>query len=109
MDFTQSIKVICDQPTASCIKIIRNYTGQSFAVIKDTIKQGDMFLISEMTDTATLEKIIKLYEELTEIGTQCEVYELGQKSSIDIFRNRLNRDHEIEQETWNEMFIEADN
>lgn len=107
-NLTQGLKVICEKPSAKCMKAIRDKTNLPFSEIKDMIQDNKLFLETEMSNMNALIAIIELYYQLSAIGVNCELYELGYKSTIDVFRNRLNRNKEISEETWKEMFEEGE-
>ena len=51
---TQGLKVICEKPSAKCMKAIRDKTSLPFSEIKDMIQGNKLFLETEMSNMNAL-------------------------------------------------------
>lgn len=93
------LKVITDKAPASLIKLLLKYRRDSIAKIKDDIEKGRYVLFcSSVSEEEKFNLLIQCYDELIRDGYKVELYEDGQKSSIQLFRNWSKTLEEIRKE-----------
>ena len=73
---------------AGLIKIIKKYRNDSIADIQNDIKQGNyVYSCSFSGEHKKFKQLLLLYKELTEAGFDVELYDEGEKSTLEEFEN----------------------
>lgn len=99
LDNIAGLKVEETASSAELIKTIRNHTGESMTEIKDNILNSRyVFSCSFTDDDEKYADLIKLHDELIELGYKVSLYDDGEPSTIEYFRNWQNTVTEISEE-----------
>ena len=99
LDNIAGLKVEETAPSAELIKTIRNHTGESMTEIKDNILNSRyVFSCSFTDDDEKYADLIKLHDERIELGYKVSLYDDGELSTIEYFRNWQNTVTEISEE-----------
>lgn len=78
---------------------IRNYRSESMGVIKSEIESNDFVFVCDFTDTPSLKRMLKCYDELTDIGCVLTIQEQTRMIPREILINLLQMHKEIQEET----------
>ena len=84
---TLGIKVIKFDSIALCISTIRGVNPESIGNIKSAILSGDYVYTCDELDDEGLSNIVKLYEELKNLGNEVELYEDDKPTTIELLYN----------------------
>ena len=93
------IKITQYDSLSKCISIIRNYRSESMGVIKSEIESNDFVFVCDFTDTPSLKRMLKCYDELTDIGCVLTIQEQMGMIPRKILINLLQMHKEIQEET----------
>lgn len=92
----------------SVVKSLRNYTSMSIADIKAAIEKKDYVYTGSSYEEGKLEKIIDIYQELSQSGNAVQLYEDGKRISLEILQNLQQRNYEIGNEVEAEAELELE-
>ena len=84
------LKVKTENVSASLISIIRKYRESSISDIKNSILNNDYVFTCDFSGSSErFAELLKLHDELLAAGYRVSLYDEGEESSIEYFRNWL--------------------
>ncbi len=89
IDNTFGLKVQPKDANAQVLKVLKKYRPDSFADIKQDILNGNYALSYSIDDDDGPANIVRCWKELKKLGITAEVYDLGQKTSIQTLKNAV--------------------
>ena len=93
------IKITKYDSMSKCISIIRNYRPDSIGIIKSEIESNDFIFVCDFTDTPSLKKMLKCFDELSKNGCTLIIQDEDEIISREMLLNTLQMHKEIHEET----------
>ncbi|ADU21442.1 hypothetical protein [Ruminococcus albus] len=101
------IGIKADKFTAAVAKVIRAYEDVSMSEIKRRIADGDYIYSGDLYRAAEIKKVLKINDELTKAGINCEMYVHDEVTNTEYLNNLLVSYKQTEEWTEYVMDMEA--
>lgn len=94
--------------SANCAKTLKKYRNISISEMKKIVENGDLLMTCDYIDGAGIKQILSLYDELSNNGFKCILFEDNEETTLEFLNNLLNLYREIEYQVNEEMEREAE-
>ena len=102
------IKLVSNIFSANCAKILKKYRNISISEIKKIVENGDLLMTCDYIDGAGIKQILSLYDELSNNGFKCILFEDNEETTPELLNNLVNLYRETEYQVIKEMESEAE-